>query len=445
VELTEALRTWLHANHKSLSASADDETLRLYAQRSISDGTLSAAKLAELTDAKSPDARDVFGSLRVKRASERYSTSKAVGKHSKTGEPVRNERGQFAELPSELEYAKAGALFKHIASKSGAAGIVLTEHESALLADIAERDEWAGEVNGEFKLFAGTKALLDDVSSGGLEAAPIFFDEMLIQYPLLNGELLPFVDLSEVPRGRPIEGAAVGNPTVVWGTGEGTEAALFDTADLVTALNTTVFPVTCAVEVGLDFLSDSPADVGRRLTENVGQKMLTDLDRVIAVGNGNTEPQGMFSASGTTAVPSTNGNGGPPTVADYESLLFAVGKQYRNRALRPAFVANDTTYARARGIAVSGSDQRRVFGLEHSTYTLLEQPFKVQNDLPNTKVAFGALAKYRMYRRIGQAVKFETGGKELTRKNLGLLVVRGRYGGRVVDPNAFAVMTDAKS
>jgi HK97 family phage major capsid protein len=220
---------------------------------------------------------------------------------------------------------------------------------------------------------------------------------------------------------------------------------LFDTSDLAAALDSTVFNVNCAVEVGLDFLSDSPADVGRRLTENIGQRMLAELDYVIPNGNGTTQPQGIFAASGVTSVPSTNGNAGPWTVADYEALMFSVGKQYRNRALRPVFLANDTTYSRARGIAVGASDQRRVFGMDHQSYSLLEHPFKVQNDIPNTRAAFGALAKYRMYRRVGQSVKFETGGKELTRKNLGLLVVRGRYGGRVVDANAFAKITDGQS
>ena len=448
MELSQKLKDWLVENG-SVADVASDEVFRVALQRCVTDGTLSPQKLAELTDpdgTKTPNARDVFSNVRVKAPSERYSTTKSVGTHSKTGQPVRDERGREVRSPSELENAKAGAFLKHLAAKSGVAGVVLTEHEQELLTETCEKDTWAGHVNGEYKYGVPmSKALLDDVTSGGLEITPIWFDENIIQFPLLNGELFPFVDLVEVPRGRRIEGASVGNPTVTWGTTDGTAIVPFDTSALVSAIDTTVFGVSVGVEIGLDFLSDSPADVGRILTENIGQRLLAELDNVIAKGDGTTQPQGIFNASGLTVKASENGNPGPPTVADYEGLLFAVGKQYRNRAMRPAFVANDTTYSRARGIAVSGTDQRRVFGLSEQSYSLLEYPYRIQNNLVNTSIAFGALAKYRMYRRIGQAVKFETGGKELTTKNLGLLVVRGRYGGKVVDANAFAVMTDAQS
>ena len=443
MDLTNALKSWI-AENTPAAANADDDTFRTYVSRSISDGTLTPEKLAELTaDDSQPDgtksARDAFGDIRVKSPSERYSRTKSPGKHARTGQTVRNERGGIVESPSELEYAKAGALFKHLAQRSGVP-ISLTDHETELLLETADKDAWAGTINGEYRYgVTGVKALLDDVTSGGLEATPIWFDENVIQFPLLHGELFPFVDLVEVPRGRRIEGASIGNPSVTWGTAEGTELNLFDTSDIVAAIDTTIHNVSVAVEIGLDFMADSPVDVGRILTENIGQRFMASLDNVTAKGDGTTQPQGIFNASGISDIGNpAGGSGAAPQVADYETLLFAIGKQYRNSAMRPAFIANDTSYSRARGIAVGGSDERRVFGMDHQSYMLLEYPFKVQNDLANNLAAFGALAKYRMYRRVGQAVKFETGGKELTRKNLGLLVVRGRYGGKVVDANAFA-------
>lgn len=442
MDLTQKLKDWL-CEQKGIAKNADDETFRLAASQAIAEGTLSPQKLAELTAAngsKSPDPRDVFGSVRVKSPSERYSTTKSVGRHAKTGQPVRDERGREVHQPSELENAKAGALLKHLAAKSGVPGVMLSEHEEELLAETCERDLWAGFVNGDYKYGVPmSKALLDDVTSGGLELTPVWFDENLIQFPLLNGELFPFVDLVEVPRGRRIEGGSIGNPTVTWGQAEGTAISTFDTTSLAAAIDTTIFNVNVGVEIGLDFMSDSPADVGRLLTGNIGQRLLTELDRMVATGDGTTQPQGIFNASGITDIGNPSGGAGAvPQVDDYETLLFSVGKQYRNAAMRPAFIANDTTYSRARGIAVGASDERRIFGMDHQSYKLLEYPFKVQNDLSNSYAAFGCLAKYRMYRRIGQSVRFETGGKELTTKNLGLLMVRGRYGGRVVDANAFA-------
>src|SRR5262249_45384486 len=160
-----------------------------------------------------------------------------------------------------------------------------------------------------------------------------------------------------------------------------------------------IHPVSCCVEVGRDFLSDSAADVGRILLENIGQRMLSEIDRVICLGTGSNEPLGIFNASITDIGNPAGGSGAVPQVDDYEALLFSVPKQYRQANLRPAFIANDVTYRRARGIPVGASDERRVFGMSHSDYMLLDHPFVINNTISNAYAAFGCLAKYRLYRR----------------------------------------------
>jgi hypothetical protein len=43
------------------------------------------------------------------------------------------------------------------------------------------------------------------------------------------------------------------------------------------------------------------------------------------------------------------------------------------------------------------------------------------------------------------SVEWSTQGETLMRSNLALLVVRARYGGRVMDANAFAVVSNAEA
>lgn len=447
--LTPALKTWMQKN-LSVAPSANDDAYVNMLKTAVDSGELTQKQILELQklldDADKSSGKvsgkDVFGSIRVRSASERYSSQKSAGVHSKTGKPV-HAFGKSVETPSELEAAQAGAMLKHVAYKAGVSNAALNEHEKELLSELSE-SEW-NTSDGQ-KSFTGAKTLLDDVTSGGLEATPAVFDANLITFPLLSGELFPLVDLQDVPRGRRIEGASIGNPSVQWGTSEGTEADLFDTADLIAGIDTNIFNVTCAVEVGLDFLSDSPANVGSTLTSNIGQRLAAELDRIIAKGDGVTQPQGLTLASGTITCNSVSGSGGPLKVSDFESLMFSVPKQYRNAGFRPAFISNDTTYSRARGIAVGASDQRRIFGTDNEqSYTLLGQRYAVNNDLPNNLIMFACLAKYRIYRRLGMTVKFETGGKELSRRNVGLLIVRARFGGRLIDGNACSKMTDAQS
>lgn len=451
-----SLKSWL-VQHDYAAASVDDvNVLERAAKSAIADGTLTQAKVKAFKQADDEkqattfvkgvvsdmiDANDVFGGARVKKPSERYSTTKSVGKHVRLGEPVQDEHGKQVELPSELDNARAGALLKFIAARSGL-NVSLSEHEKELVDQCFAEEKWCGSINGEFKTGvpgATVKALLSDATSGGTELVPEFFDAGVVTFPLLHSELLPKIDLRDVPRGNSVETASVSTPTATWGVPEGTAMTPFDTSGIVAGIDTTLHPVTCAVELGRDLLADTPVDLGRILTELVGQRLMYELDRVIAEGNGTSEPEGIFTASGLSDIGNpAGGAGAAPQVNDYEALLFAVGKQYRNPAGRCCFIANDTTYSRCVGIPVGSADARRVFGMLHSHYRILEHDFIVNNNLSNNQCAFGAMSRYRLYRRQGLSIRFETGGRELGLKNLALMIARGRYGGRVVDANAFS-------
>jgi len=179
--------------------------------------------------------------------------------------------------------------------------------------------------------------------------------------------------------------------------------------------------------------------------------MAAELDRIIASGNGGTEPEGILTAAGLTTINSDNAAGGPPTVNDYISLLFTIGKQYRNKAYNPAFLTNDTTYQRSRSISIDAAtpsvDQRPALSplVEINDYRTLGWGHQIQNDIPNRTAVYGAMSKFRLYRRAGMSIQFVEGGATLARSNLVLLIARARYAGQVVDTNAFAKWVDGQA
>ena len=119
-----------------------------------------------------------------------------------------------------------------------------TEHEHSRLDEGCEKQAWCGKIGSEFYDDIGgggniggdsygpanVKALIDDSTSGGLEVVPVELDSDIITFPLLHGELFPMVDLKAVPRGRRIEGASIGTPTMSWGGGDDQSISLFNTA-----------------------------------------------------------------------------------------------------------------------------------------------------------------------------------------------------------------------
>ncbi len=418
--------------------------------------------------------------IEVRNAASMYDTSTKQARygedfkhvHLRGKQVTTGENGRFLDEPSMLAKAISGAWFKfsvNSACKMKGQGVPrcyrMTEHDNALVqyalhempfTGVVGYNEQTGEakykMNGSRKnMDVEIKAILDDSVSGGLEAAPIVFDDALILTPLLYGEIYPLINVVNLTRGRRVEGFSMGNPTITSGTAEGTSIALFDTASFIAAFDTTIFNAVGAMELGKDFEDDSPTNIGEQVITQYGEAMLTWLDEQPLLGDGTTEPEGVFVASGTVAVSSDKGGAGPHTLSDYEGLLFGVKKKYRppqDRA-RCVYVSNETSYRRSRAMKVdpasSSTDERRMLGLDHENYMTLGHPHKINENITNAKAAFFNARRYRMYRRLGFGVVIEEGGKELTLKNSRLIVVRGRFGGHLEDGNACAVMTDLQS
>lgn len=412
--------------------------------------------------------------IRVKEAAEQYSTTKkgavyplmrkaggGMSPHPFGGQPAKFG-DTLLDHPSDRDKAVALAFLRFQATKSAKGkGIELprwlrmTPHDHELVMYAAHNEKWVGRMGDEDEGTAVVKrkkltdfqikTLLDDSVSGGIEITPVVFDDALILTPILYGELFPFVNVQTIARGRRVKGGSVVNPTFTSGVGEGTAIQPFNTASFVSAFDTAVYPAVAAIELGQDFEEDSPVDLGGQIVEQFGLKALEWLDRVIAVGNGFNEPQGFFNATGATNVNSVFGAGGPITVSDMEGLMFGVPKQFRGEpGATLAYVANDYTYRKTRSIPVGPGDSRRVFGMNHAAYELLDTQFKVQNDIPDGYAAYINLRRYRMYRRLGMQVRIETGGRQLALSNTRLIVVRMRYGGQLELGGACARMTDAQ-
>lgn len=448
---------------KIVAKAVSDEFERQKGSNAL--GTALESALANPRDADAPEkdkgsrAAQLFAktepSIRVKSPIERYDSRKTAvvyPKNDKHGRPEGHPVeycGMPIDHPSQADKAVCGAFFKWVLNKGPArqcpdARFRMTDHDEDLVKYAMHEMPWTGVytrdgneigIRGEKLSDFHRKILLDDTTSGGLEVVPIVFDEAIITTPVVYGELFPLVNVVPISRGRRIEGAAISNITFTSGPAEGTALTPFTTTSMVAAFDTTIYNCTAAIEIGNDFQADSPVAVANIIVEQAGKKHMEWLDNQIANGDGTTEPTGLYNTTSATDVGDpTAGANGAVTITDYENLYFGLNKAYRppSDKDRTVFVANDTTYKRARAIAVGASDVRRVFGLTHRSYTLLDDiPFKVQNDMSNTYACCANLRYYRMYRRLGLNVRTETGGYTLATRNTTLVVLRSRWGGKM--------------
>lgn len=330
----------------------------------------------------------------------------------------------------------------------------MRDHEKDLITHALHECEWTGMIGKSRGQEIGVdrkklddfmiKTILNDSTSGGVEISPYMFDDAIVLFPVLYGELFPHVNVVNTDRAT-IKSGKMNNPTITSGTAEGTAITPLTTTSFISAFDTTVWPQVGAVELGLDFEADSPVDVGGTLVERYGLVALQQLDRMIAYGNGTNEPLGLFLTTGAITANSDNGAAGPMTISDLSQLMFGLGKEYRTEAKAfQAYVMSDLMYRNIRDITVGPSDERRPLGIDYQNYEVIGVPCKVQNNIPAGRIAFVNLNRYRLYRRLGLQVRIETAGRTLALSNTKIIVCRQRYGGQMETGNAVCTMSDAQ-
>lgn len=405
--------------------------------------------------------------IRVKSIAERFDNrSKPLPGMTKSLNVPMSETGATREFHgvSDLDKAIAGATLKYLVNRGNPSALVpgwakYTDLDRALIEYAAHELPWQGPVglrdaDGESATHGFVKnqrlndmqikAVLDDQTSGGLEAVPIVFDDLAVLTPLLVSELLPLVD-QRVTSARRVEGFKVANPNLYWTT-EGTTPTEFNTTGFISEFNTNIHPCVGWMEIGLDFQADSPVAIADLIISNYARKAANELENKIAAGTGSGEPLGLINTPSAIEVSSTNDTAGPPTVADYEALMFAVPKEYRQEAgSRFVYVGNDVSYKRARGIQVGSSDQRRIFGGNGANYVLNDLSYRVNHTIDDSVIMAACMNRYVLYRRAGFEIRRITESADLAKKNLELLVMRMRYGGQMSDGRALAIMSDAQS
>lgn len=411
------------------------------------------------------------GKIRVKAATEQYTnTRKGAFYPDRSGYNQQGSKNKFAgmaarigdrqlEHPGDLDKAVIAAYYKWILAPQFAQhGIVppekykLREHEMDLVKYALHELPWTGTFKGqegngiERKKLDDLqlKTILNDATSGGAEISPYMFDDAIVLFPVLYGELFPHVNVVNTDRAS-IKSGKMNNPTITSGTAEGTAITPLTTTSFISAFDTTIWPAVGAVEIGLDFEEDSPVDVGGQLVERYGLVALQYLDRVIAYGNGTNEPLGLYQTVGAITANSDNGAAGPMTISDLSQLMYGLGKEYRTEPKAfQAYVMSDLMYRNIRDIQVGPMDERRPLGIDYQNYEVLGVPCKVQNNIPAGRIAFANLNRYRLYRRLGLQVRIETAGRTLALSNTKIIVVRQRFGGQMETGNAICLMTDGQ-
>lgn len=353
---------------------------------------------------------------------------------------LRRSNRKYDETWSNLDAKLFDYMMKNMKFTGVIGAKVASEHADGSVKDIEGGLIVIDRKLNEFEV----KTLINDTSpgSGGAFAVPTAFDDAIVLYPLLYGQVAPYVNMIDVRSSR-IQGATMQRPTFTSGVQDGTGVAPFDTAGFIGSFDTGVFNAMGNFTIGNHLQDDSPIPLAETVTRMFGEAAQAYYDRVFAYGNGVTEAQGMLRAPGLTQVNSASGIAGPFTVNDFIALEFAVPKAFRQEAGAKLFyLGNDTSYRNVQFVQRGTDDQMRVWGTDFQSYVLNGKPYAIQENIPDGMTGYFNGMRYRAYRRQGFQIRVDNSGYNLVTRNETLISASFRLGGRLDHASAGAVMPD---
>jgi len=261
---------------------------------------------------------------------------------------------------------------------------------------------------------AKAKALSEGTDSAGGYLVPAELrNEVLMRAPELS-ELFPHTRRVRVSTSAGAVPSLATDIAISWDEAENAD---FDESDPVfSELAFTIKRANAVCYTSRELVSDSGPGVVELLTQLFSEAMAAERDRVIAVGDGSDEPEGLASATiSSVAV------GGAVTFAKLVEIECALAKKYRRNA---RWIMNNTNVRRV--MSLQDSQNRPLFVRdlkEGAPARLLGYPIGQQDDLADGEIYFGDLSYYYWFDREQMGLETTTsGGTTFMKHQLGVKV-----------------------
>ncbi|MHC5056724.1 MAG: phage major capsid protein [Planctomycetota bacterium] len=187
--------------------------------------------------------------------------------------------------------------------------------------------------------------------------------------------------------------------SVYWGS----EGSAFTESDPALGQKAiTIHRLNALTKISRELVADAGIDLVDYLSTLFAEAVAVEEDRVIAVGDGSTQPEGLYSAAGLQdyAV------GG---AIDYDALVeiyYTLPGRYRDRAV---WLGADDVFKSVRKLVDSAGQPLWRPSLEaDAPDRLLGRPVITQSDLPTSVLLFGDPRYYHLYDREEFAVEGST-------------------------------------
>ena len=218
--------------------------------------------------------------------------------------------------------------------------------------------------------------------------------------------------------------------SITWGRSE--NAAITETDPSFDHLAYTITNMSAITFLSREVVDDSNPAIVDVVTQLFSEAIAAERDKKIAIGTGSSQPMGLCSASGVSAV---SGTSGALTYAKLVALKYGLQRKYQNGA---RFVLNSGTLSWCVGLTDdNGQPILRDALVAGEPAKLLGKPYSVQDDLADGLVFYGDLSKYYWFDRQRMLIETTTTGGDTFQKHQLAIKVVERCDGGVALAEAF--------
>ncbi len=280
----------------------------------------------------------------------------------------------------------------------------------------------------------GIKALSEGTASAGGYLVPDGFRaEIIARLPDL-AELAPYVRTVPVRTDTGNIPSLATDISITWRAGgASSENLVFGESDPVLgSIAWNLKRADAITKMSRELVADAQPSIIEFVTRLFREAIAAERDRTIAVGDGSSEPQGLYSASGLGSV-SVAGSIGFAKLVEIEQTLK---RKYRTRG---RWIMNGTNLRRIYSLTDDNSQplfvRDLVGGVPESR--ILGYPVSQQDDLPDHTLFFGDLSYYLWFDREEMGIESTTVGGDAFEKHQTWVKVWERVDGKVGLAEAF--------
>lgn len=268
------------------------------------------------------------------------------------------------------------------------------------------------------------KALSEGTTTaGGYLVRDDYRAELVMRIPELS-ELYQYVRQLPVGSDAGTMPSLATDVTITWGRSE--NAAITETDAVFGQVTWTITNMSAITFLSRELVSDANPRIVDIVTQLFQEAIAAERDKKIAIGTGSSQPEGLFSASGISAI---SGCSGELTYNKLVALKFGLARKYHagsrwvmnETCLQWVHQLHDTNDRPILTDALINGDVPRILGY----------PFSTQKDIGSGQILFGNLSKYIWFDRETMEIETTTeGGDTFSKHQLGIKVVE-RCDGRV--------------